>query len=96
MHTRLLTALATLFLIASPTLSPAIRGGQNPDQVARENSQREPHMSAALEHLRQAQEELQKSSPTKGGHRERAMELTKQAMSQVEQGIQYYNTHKGR
>jgi hypothetical protein len=96
MHSRLLAGLATLFLIASPTLSPAIRGAQNPDQVARQNEQREPHMATALEHLRQAQEELQRASATKGGHREKALQLTQQAIAQVEQGIQYYNTHKGR
>jgi hypothetical protein len=43
--------------------------------------------------LRQAEEELEKAAPNKGGHREKAMELTKQAESQTEQGIQYYNQH---
>jgi hypothetical protein len=37
--------------------------------------------------------ELEKAAPNKGGHREKAMELTKQAQSQTEQGIQYYNQH---
>ena len=41
-------------------------------------------------------EELQKASPNKGGHREKAIELTRQAISQVEEGIQYFNTHKGK
>lgn len=64
------------------------------DQVADQN-RNEPHMSAALEHLRQASEELEKATPNKGGHREKAQELTRQAMSQVEQGIQYYREHAG-
>ena len=64
------------------------------DQVAAQN-RNEPHMSAALEHLRQAEEELEKATPNKGGHREKAMELTHQAQSQVEQGIQYYREHAG-
>ncbi len=64
------------------------------DQIADQN-RNEPHMSAALEHLRQASEELEKATPNKGGHREKAQELTRQAMSQVEQGIQYYRQHAG-
>src|SRR5438270_13006126 len=63
------------------------------DQAAAQNAQHEPHMAAALGHLRQAEEELEKAAPNKGGHREKALDLTKQAMSQVEQGIQYYDQH---
>src|SRR5215471_14100346 len=66
---------------------------QQADQMIQQNRQHEPHMSAALEHLRQAQEELEKATPNKGGHREKAMDLTKQAQAQVEQGIQYYDQH---
>lgn len=63
------------------------------DQMAKQNATHEPHMAAALEHLRQAEEELEKAAPNKGGHREKAMGLTKQAQSQVEEGIQFYNQH---
>ena len=69
------------------------RQEQMADQTAKQNAGHEPHMSAALGHLRQAEEELEKAAPNKGGHREKAMELTKQAQSQTEQGIQYYNQH---
>jgi hypothetical protein len=69
------------------------RQEQRADQLARQNAGHEPHMSAALTHLRQAEEELEKAAPNKGGHREKAMELTKQAQSQVEEGIQFYNQH---
>jgi|GEM_PF-2945113 len=69
------------------------QGERAADQMAAQNAQHEPHMAAALGHLRQAEEELEKAAPNKGGHRERAMDLTKQAMSQVEEGIQYYNQH---
>ena len=48
-------------------------------------------MAAALQHLRQAEEELEKAAPNKGGHLVRAMELTKQAEAQVSEGMQYYN-----
>ena len=96
MYARLITVLAVVLLIALPTMSPALRGGQNAEKMAQENSQREPHMAAALEHLHMAQQELQKAAPNKGGHREKALELTNQAISQVEEGIRYFNAHKGR
>jgi hypothetical protein len=50
----------------------------------------EPHMSAAYGHLEQARNELERATPNKGGHRERAMQLIDQAMQQIEQGEQYY------
>jgi len=50
----------------------------------------EPHMSAAMGHLQQARNELERAAPNKGGHRERAMQLVDQAMQQVQEGEQYY------
>lgn len=97
MYTRLVGCATILFALA--TALPAAPGGQQtPEQktaiqVANQNAQHTPHMSAALGHLQKAQAELEKAAPNKGGHEEKAMELTKQAMSEVEQGIQYYNEH---
>ena len=62
----------------------------------REMARHEPHMSAALGHLQQAKEELQRAAPNKGGHRERAMELVNQAIQQVQEGEQYYEQNGGR
>lgn len=53
----------------------------------------EPHMSAAYGHLEQARAELEKATPNKGGHRERAMQAIDQAMQQIEEGEQYYQQH---
>jgi hypothetical protein len=53
----------------------------------------EPHMSAAMGHLHQAKDELERATPNKGGHRERAMQLIDQAMQQVQEGEQYYEQH---
>jgi hypothetical protein len=53
-------------------------------------------MSAAIGHLQQAKEELQRAAPNKGGHRERAMELVNQAIQQVQEGEQYDEQHPGR
>lgn len=55
----------------------------------------QPHMQAALEHLRQADQELQQASHDKGGHRTRALGLTKQAESEVQAGISYDDHHGG-
>jgi hypothetical protein len=50
---------------------------------------RQPHMDRALAHLRAARAELQAAEANKGGHRERAMELTNRAIAQVEEGIRF-------
>jgi hypothetical protein len=47
----------------------------------------QPRLEAALRHLREAREELSRAIPNKGGHRERALEFTDQAIRQVEEGI---------
>jgi hypothetical protein len=69
-------------------LAPQSLYAQN--QYAPEN---QPHMQAALQHLRQAAEELQKAARDKGGHRAKALDLTQQAINHVQAGIQYDNTH---
>lgn len=53
----------------------------------------EPHMSAAIGHLQQAKDELQRATPNKGGHREKAMALVDQAIQQVQEGERYYEEH---
>ena len=53
----------------------------------------QPEMSAALDNLRQAQQHLQAANNNKGGHRERAMQLIDQAMSEVQQGMEYADRH---
>jgi hypothetical protein len=57
-------------------------------------AENQPHMSAALDHLQQAEKDLEEASHDKGGHRTKALSLVKQAMSEVQQGIQYDNTHQ--
>ena len=47
----------------------------------------QPRMQAAMEDLRAAREELERALPTKGGHRERAIELIDRAIEQVKEGI---------
>jgi hypothetical protein len=50
-------------------------------------------MQAALEHLRQARVSLNKATPDKGGHREKAIQLVNDAIAQVEAGIAYDRHH---
>src|SRR6476469_6946666 len=52
---------------------------QRADAMAKQNSGKEPHMAAGLEHLRQAEEEFEKANNEHGGHRAKALQLTKQA-----------------
>ena len=65
---------------------------QRANQVAQASGD-QPHMAAALEHLRQAADELEKASHDKGGHRAQALQLTHQAMTHVEEGIKYDRQH---
>lgn len=53
----------------------------------------QPHMDAALGHLRQARESLQQAAANKGGHRANAINLINQAIQEVRLGIQYANQH---
>jgi len=51
----------------------------------------QPHMNAALNHLRSAKQSLEAADPDKGGHRVRAIEHTNAAIREVEEGIAYFN-----
>ena len=86
MRNRVIEVLSTLLLLAGMGLFAQNR------QMARH----EPHMSAAIGHLQQAKEELQRAAPNKGGHREKAMELVNQAIQQIQEGEQYDEQHPGR
>jgi len=61
--------------------------------IAGQLSAAQPHMQAALSHLRQARTSLDRATPDKGGHRERAIALVNQAIEQVEAGIAYDRHH---
>ena len=77
---RFFTALALLVVLATAFVA----GRASADQ---------PHMQAALEHLRAAKVELAAATPDKGGHRAKAIALTNDAIAQVERGIAYDRRH---
>jgi hypothetical protein len=53
------------------------------------------NMERALGLLNDAFQSLRESTPNKGGHRERAMNLVQQAIAQTQAGIQFANQHGG-
>ena len=61
--------------------------------VAGRASADQPHMQAALDHLRAAKVELEAAEPDKGGHRVAALKAVNNAITQVERGIGYAREH---
>ena len=55
---------------------------------------RQPLMKDALRDLQKAARTLDRATPDKGGHRVKAIALTKQAIDEVQAGIDYDNTHR--
>lgn len=49
----------------------------------------QPFMQAALNNLKDAQNSLKKATADKGGHRERALDITSNAINSVNRGIEY-------
>jgi hypothetical protein len=89
MRTRVIAFCGTLTVLAGLSLYSIVQA--QTAQMARQ----EPHMSAALGHLQQAKAELEKATPNKGGHREKAIQLVDQAIQQVQAGEAYYEQHRG-
>jgi hypothetical protein len=55
--------------------------------VAGRASAAQPHMNAALDHLKLARRELDAALADKGGHRAKAIALVHEAITEVEAGI---------
>ncbi|HZR56491.1 MAG TPA: hypothetical protein VFA74_06435 [Terriglobales bacterium] len=88
MRIKLISTCSTLAVLIGLSLYSMNGPAQNAEMA-----RHEPHMSAALGHLREARAELDKATPNKGGHREKAMELVDQAIQQVQQGEVYDERH---
>lgn len=61
------------------------------DRISTADAERQPHMKAALAHLEKAVNQLDKATADKGGHRVKAIDLTRQAIEQVKKGIEFDN-----
>ena len=53
----------------------------------------QPKMRSALDNLRSAERALEKASHDKGGHRAKALTLTREAIEEVQRGIKFDNRH---
>lgn len=84
MRSRIIAICGTLTLLIGLSVYSAGGPPQN-----REMAREEPHMSAAIGHLQQARNELERATATKGGHRENAMRLVDQAIQEVREGEAY-------
>ena len=73
------------FVLCAVLVSGFLLGRASADQ---------PHMQAALEHLRAAKGELDRADADKGGHRARAIQLVNDAIGQVEKGIGFDRRHE--
>jgi hypothetical protein len=57
-------------------------------------AEEQPHMQAALQHLQEAAEALRQAEHDKGGHREKALDLTQQAINHVKAGMRFDTSHE--
>jgi len=55
----------------------------------------QPNMQAALQSLEAAHRSLEAATADKGGHRVKAIALTKEAIEEVKKGIAFDDTHSG-
>jgi hypothetical protein len=76
-----LTSFALATALAAATLVPSV------------TAEPQPKMREALDSLRSAQRALEQASHDKGGHRAKALGLTKQAIDEVQAGIKFDNKH---
>ncbi|MBK8257651.1 MAG: hypothetical protein IPK82_33895 [Polyangiaceae bacterium] len=65
----------------------AVVGGNFIGEATAEEKQ--PHMKAALKLLKEADEQLEKATADKGGHRVKAREHVKNAVDEVKKGIEF-------
>jgi hypothetical protein len=78
--------LAILLALTSSTLSVRSLHAQTDDK--------QPHMETALDHLQQAEFQLQKAQHDKGGHRAKALLLVQRAKAEVQAGMKFDETHE--
>lgn len=94
MRKLLFIVVAGLCVALTATLNVSVaQNSSDPAAQSQMGGASQPHMNSALEHLRQAQQELESASHDKGGHRSKALSLVKQALAEVEKGVEFDKTH---
>jgi len=75
--------------VARLTSAVLLVGALSIGYIAQQASAQQPHMQAALEALRTAENQLGKATQDKGGHRKKALDHVRKAIKEVEKGIAY-------
>ena len=73
--------------------SPGRRRNSHFDKNNTVASYDQPNMQAAKNHLQDALNNLQRATADKGGHRARAIDLTREAIAEVNKGIGFDRTN---
>jgi hypothetical protein len=91
-HIRLIRRIPLLLLVLAlgAALGVAASGAAQRRQA---HPEPQPHMREAMTALRSAERHLTQATGDKGGHRVRAINLVRQAESEVQAGINWDNTH---
>ena len=79
--------------LTSFALIALLAAGLGRDAFSTAAAEPQPRMQQALQELRSAAASLEAATHDKGGHRTKALELTRAAIGQVEAGIRYDNKH---
>ena len=79
--------------LTSFALIALVAAGLGRGAVMSASAEPQPKMRQALDELRAAAASLEAADRDKGGHRAKALELTRAAIVQVETGIRYDNRH---
>ena len=78
-------------LCATPMMITAPASASTPTVAFDDEDQ--PHMQAALDALKQAEQHLQEAKHDKGGHRAKALAATREAIKHVEEGMKFADKH---
>lgn len=84
---------ATRRKLVRAVLALAVVAGIGGSFVAGRVTADQPRMQLALDNLERAENNLEHASNDKGGHREKALDLVRQAKDEVKKGISYDRNH---